>query len=47
MAHKEGAPPSAALKLWERLWPFAGLTRAVLVNILWIGVLGYALGRLL
>ena len=28
-------------------WPFAGLTAAVLVNVLWIGALGYALVRLL
>ena len=35
------------LALLQRVWPFAGLTIALLVNVLWIGVLGYALIRLL
>jgi hypothetical protein len=47
MADEENAPPGAAFHLWQRMWPFAGLTLAVLVNVLWIGVLGYALVMLL
>jgi hypothetical protein len=37
----------AALSLWQRAWPFTALTLALLVNLLWIGALGYALVRLL
>ena len=35
------------MKVWQVVWPFAGLAAAVLVNVLWIGALGYALVRLL
>ena len=35
------------MKVWQGAWPFAGLAAAVLVNVLWIGALGYALVRLL
>ena len=42
---KDDAP--ALLALWERLWPLAGLALALIVNVLWIGGLGYALVRLL
>jgi hypothetical protein len=38
---------SATLALLRRLWPFAALAVAVLVNVLWIGVLIYAVIRLL
>ena len=38
---------SGALALWQRLWPLACLAVALLVNVLWIGALGYALVRLL
>jgi hypothetical protein len=39
--------PLAALSLWQRVWPFGALTPALVVNLLWIGALGYALLRLL
>lgn len=29
--------------LWRRVWPFAGLAMALLVNVVWVGALGYAL----
>jgi hypothetical protein len=35
------------VKVGQVVWPFAGLATAVLVNVLWIGALGYALVRLL
>jgi hypothetical protein len=35
------------LALWRRLWPLAGLALALLVNVLWVGALGYGLVRLL
>jgi hypothetical protein len=44
--NKDGAV-SAVLALLRRLWPFAALAVAVLVNVLWIGVLVYAVIRLL
>jgi hypothetical protein len=37
----------AALRRWRRAWPLAGLALAAVVNVLWVGVLGYALIRLL
>jgi hypothetical protein len=33
--------------MWRRAWPFTALTLALLVNLLWIGALGYAVLRLL
>ena len=39
--------PLAALSFWQRLWPFAALTLALVVNLLWIGALAYGLARLL
>ena len=41
------SPLSATLAPLRRLWPFAALAVAVLVNVLWIGVLVYAVIRLL
>jgi hypothetical protein len=41
------APRAIAVKVWQVAWPFAELAAAVLVNVLWIGALGYALVRLL
>jgi hypothetical protein len=38
---------NATLTLLRHLWPFAALTVAVLVNVLWVGVLVYAVSRLL
>ena len=38
---------NAAPSVWKRAWPFVGLAAAVLVNVLWLGVLGYELVRLL
>jgi len=32
---------------WERAWPPAALAVAALVNVAWIGLIGYALVRLL
>jgi hypothetical protein len=37
---------SAALQ-WRQAWPLAGLGFAAVVNIVWVGVLGYALVWLL
>jgi len=39
--------PLAALSLWQRVWPFAALTLALVVTLLWIGALVYGLVRLL
>jgi hypothetical protein len=36
-----------ALTRWRRAWPLAGLALALVVNVLWVGVLGYALFELL
>jgi hypothetical protein len=36
-----------ALRWWRRAWPLTGLALAAVVNVLWVGVLGYALIRLL
>jgi len=46
MGDKNNAP-SAALNLWHRAWPLAGVTIALLVNAAWIGLLTYGLVRLL
>lgn len=35
------------LALWKRLWPLADLALALLVNVLWVGGLGYGLTKLL
>jgi hypothetical protein len=35
------------LTRWRRAWPLAGLALAAIANVLWIGVLGYALFELL
>jgi hypothetical protein len=43
----EGDAPSAQLALMHRVWPVAALALAAFVNVLWIGVLGYLLVRLL
>jgi hypothetical protein len=32
-----------APSLWQRVFPFVGLMIALLINVLWIGLLGYAL----
>jgi len=32
---------------WRRAWPLAGLALAAVVNVVWAGVLGYALVGLL
>lgn len=38
----------AVISAWSRrAWPLAGLTFALIVNVLWIVALGYALVRLL
>jgi hypothetical protein len=42
-----GADKVAALTQWRRAWPLAGLALAAVVNVAWVGVLGYALVRLL
>ena len=36
----------AALTPWRQAWPLAGLAVAAAVNVFWVGVLGYALVRL-
>jgi hypothetical protein len=36
-----------ALRRLRRAWPLAALPLAAVVNLLWVGVLGYALIRLL
>lgn len=37
----------AAPTQWRRAWPIAGLALAAVVNVLWVGVLGYTLVKLL
>jgi hypothetical protein len=37
----------AAPTRWRRAWPLAGLALAAVINVLWVGVLGYALFELL
>ena len=39
--------PKARLALWGRAWPLAGLAIAVVVNVVWIGLLAYELVKLL
>jgi hypothetical protein len=41
--YESGAPPTR----WRLTWPLAGLALAAIVNVLWVGVLGYALFELL
>ena len=38
---------TARLTLWARAWPLAGLATAVVVNVVWIGLLAYGLMQLL
>jgi hypothetical protein len=40
-------PSAAPLTQWRRMLPLAGLALAAIVNVLWVGVLGYALCELL
>jgi hypothetical protein len=47
MADKDDAPPSAVLKVWNRAWPIAALGFALLLNVAWVGLLTYAIVRLL
>jgi hypothetical protein len=34
------------VSLGHRFWPVAGLATAVIVNLVWIGLLGYGLSKL-
>ena len=43
----EGYGPGAPPALLQMAWPVAVLALAVFANVLWIGVLGYLLVRLL
>ena len=47
MADEDSAPPRAALMVWHRAWPLAGLAIAFLTNAAWIGLLTYGLAKLL
>ena len=47
MTVDEGDAPGAQPALLHKAWPIAWLAFAVFVNVLWIGVLGYLLVRLL
>ena len=47
LADKNDAPPDAALKVWHRAWPIAALAFALLLNVAWVGLLAYAMVRLL
>jgi hypothetical protein len=38
---------TGVVALWHRVWPPAALGVALLVNVAWIGLLGYGLVRLL
>ena len=40
---KNAGPP--AVTLWHRVWPLAALAIALIVNIAWIGFLGYAVAK--
>ena len=31
---------------WDRVWPLAGLAIAVILNLAWIGFLGFGLAKL-
>jgi hypothetical protein len=39
--------PKARLTLWARAWPLAGLATALVVNVVWIGLLAYGLVQLM
>ena len=39
-------PPSRSRSLLDRAWPLAGLGLALVTNAVWIGFLGYWVGRL-
>ena len=39
--------PRGLRKPWHRIWPLAAIGVALLVNAAWIGLLGYALAKLL
>ena len=47
MADKDDAPPSAVLKVWHRAWPIVALACALLLSVACIGLLTYAIVRLL
>jgi hypothetical protein len=47
MADKDDAPPSAALQVWHRAWRIAAVAFALLLNFACVGLLAYALVRLL
>ena len=34
------------ISLFRRIWPVAGLAAAVIVNVVWMGVLGYGFFKL-
>jgi hypothetical protein len=35
-----------SISLFGRLWPVAGLAAAVIVNLVWVGFLGYGFSKL-
>jgi hypothetical protein len=37
----------AVVAWWNRVWPPAALGVALLVNLAWVGLLGYGIARLL
>ena len=41
-------PPfiTQSISLFGRVWPVAGLTASVIVNLVWIGFLGYGFSKL-
>jgi hypothetical protein len=45
MSAAKQVTPSASRSLIDRAWPLAGLGFALVTNAVWIGLLGYWLGR--
>ena len=43
-------PPSSitqSISVFHRVWPVAGLTAAMIVNLAWVGFLGYGFFKLI
>jgi hypothetical protein len=44
---EDAKPRSVVLTFWHQVWPLAVLAIALMVNLAWVGLLGYALAKLL
>ena len=38
--------PLQSISVFHRVWPVAGLTAAIIVNLAWVGFLGYGFFKL-